>query len=350
MKICFRADASGNIGTGHVIRCLTLADRLLKQKAQIYFICRELPGNLCNFIKSKKYRVFRLPQSHFTKDEWKDDAEQVKKIIKKNGRCDCVVVDHYTIDVRWEKRIREVTRSIMVIDDLANRRHDCDMLLDQNYCQNHKSRYTGMILGRSIKMLGPEFALLRPEFAKAKRKIKARNGQIKKILVSFGGSDPQNETCKTLEAIALLKLPSIKVEVIAGMNNSYLSQIKKLTAMIPQARCNINVKNISRFISEADLYIGAPGCSIWECFCLGLPSLVVTTSEHQVGIVKYLSRHKILHFIGRDIQVRAEDIKDTLGYFLKRPSLLKKYSKASFGLVDGLGAGRCADIIVDKLG
>lgn len=349
MKIFFRADASDNIGTGHVIRCLTLADRMLKQKSQIYFICKELPGNLCNFIKSKKYRVFRLPQSHFTKDERKDDAEQVKEIIKKSGGCDCVVVDHYSIDERWEKRIREVTRIIMVIDDLANRRHDCDILLDQNYCQGYKLRYTNLVPAHCLKMLGPVFALLRPEFLKARRRAKARNGKIKKILISFGGVDPSNETCKVLRAIALLKRPAIKVEVIIGINNLQIPQIKKLAAAMPQVSCNLNVKNISQFMNKADLYLGSPGCSIWECFSGGLPALVIANSGKQVAIVKYLSNQKILHFIGRNIQIKTKDIINNLDYLLKNPLLLRRYSKNSFNLVDGLGAERCADVMMRKL-
>jgi len=349
MKIFFRADASSDIGTGHVIRCLTLADKLAEQKAQICFICKELPGNLCDFIESKKYKVFRLPQSHFAKDEWKGDAVQVKEIIKKSGGCDCVVVDHYAIDEKWERHIRDVARSIVVIDDLANRRHDCDMLLDQNYCQGYKLRYTNLVPSHCLKMLGPVFALLRPEFVKARRRVKARNGQIKNILISFGGVDPSNETCKALRAIALLKRPAIKVDVMIGINNLQIPQIKKLAAAMPQVSCNLNVKNISQFMSEADLCIGAAGCSTWECFCLGLPILAITTSEHQIGLIKYLSKHKVLHFIGRNVQITAKDICATLKYFFKNPILLSGYSKVSFDLVDGLGAGRCADIMARKL-
>jgi len=226
MKIFVRADASVQIGTGHVMRCLTLADELRGRDAEIVFVCREFAGNLCGYIEEKGYVVHRLPVSDAPDQgvgadlkhaawlgaDWQTDGGQVEEIIKRLAApLDWLIVDHYALDERWEEYLRPYVKKIMVIDDLADRAHDCDLLLDQNFYENLESRYDGLVSAWCKKLLGPKYALLRPEFREARKNLRKRDGHVKRIMIFFGGSDPANETTKALEAIRMLKRPDIAV-------------------------------------------------------------------------------------------------------------------------------------------
>lgn len=218
MKVAFRADASVGIGSGHVMRCLTLAGELKEAGAQIIFICRECEGNLCDLIEKQGIPVARISGEL---QSWEADAFQSLEALKKYGKADWLVVDHYSLDHRWEAGIRNAAEKIMVIDDLADRIHDNDLLLDQNLYEDLENRYNGLAPPHCIKLLGPRYALLRPEFRKARASLRKRDGIIRRILVSFGGSDPSNETAKALEAIGLLGKPEIAVDVVVGSSNPH---------------------------------------------------------------------------------------------------------------------------------
>jgi len=179
MNICFRVDSSTIIGTGHVVRCLTLAGKLRAKGNDISFICRELPGNIIDQVLSAGYDVYRLPMTNYDDLSHKEtenhqawlavdrptDARQTEDILKSLGTAvDLLVVDHYALDISWEKEVREYCENLMVIDDLADRKHICDFLLDQNYYKNLEHRYDNLVPRACIKMLGPSYALLRPEF------------------------------------------------------------------------------------------------------------------------------------------------------------------------------------------
>ncbi len=190
MNIVFRTDASINIGTGHVMRCLTLADELRLKCTDINFICREEPGNLVRYIENRGYKVHQLPGEI----DIETDRKLTNKILSKcETKSDWLIIDHYDIDISYESPFREHVKMIMVIDDLANREHDCDLLLYQNYSQN-EGRYNGLVPEDCIHLLGPEYAILRPQFQKARGNLRKRDGGVNRILVFMGGADSKNIT------------------------------------------------------------------------------------------------------------------------------------------------------------
>lgn len=201
-KIAFRADASIEIGTGHIMRCLTLAHELRNKGAQVYFICRKLEGDLHQYILNKGFCVFVLDgdgeNTNFLSSEhgsylnwlkyhWFVDAQQTNDILSQLPKCDWLIVDHYGLDNRWESALRKTVRKIMVIDDLANRMHDCDLLLDQNLYDNPNDRYKDLIPEHSLVKLGPKYAILRPEFHAAKKFSRKRTGEIERIFIFLVG-------------------------------------------------------------------------------------------------------------------------------------------------------------------
>ena len=156
VRIVIRVDSSIQMGSGHIMRCLTLANALRKKGAILTFICREHPGHLFDLIETSGYQLIRLSAPKFLSSgnlsssqmlgvSQKEDAQETMSRMKAIGYCDWLIVDHYSLDIVWESAMRSAVKTIMIIDDLANRRHDYDLLLDQNYYRNLNDRYDGLV-------------------------------------------------------------------------------------------------------------------------------------------------------------------------------------------------------------
>ena len=351
--ILIRTDSSVQIGTGHVMRCLTLADELRGRGAEAIFICREFDGNLCDYIEEKGYVVHRLPVSDVQEQniesslkhaawlgaDWQTDARQVEEIIKDlELPPDWLVVDHYALDERWEGYLRPYVRKIMVIDDLADRAHDCDMLLDQNFYENLENRYDDLTSPQCKKLLGPKYALLRPEFREARKNLRKRDGHVKRIMVFFGGSDPSNETTKALEAIRMLNRPDIAVDVVVGSANPHKDKINKLCASITNVNYHCQVSNMAKLMVDADLFIGGGGSTTWEKCCLGLPSLIISTAMNQDAIAVGCDQAGIGIHINKSKDICPHQIQIEIEKMLLNQTTLLNMGKKSANMVDGKGA------------
>ncbi len=360
MNIFFRVDSSIQIGTGHLMRCLTLADALCEKKATVSFICRELPGNICDFVEKKGFKVYRLPYKAHDNSDWQSfeyaqwlcvtwgkDAEQTRAILVKVGRViDWLVVDHYALDKQWEIFSRPYVKKIMVIDDLAARPHNCDLLLDQNHYENMKTRYEGLVPNHCQKLLGPRYALLRLEFKEARKNLRQHDGNIKRVLIFFGGSDPTNETEKALEAICFLNRPDIAVDVVVGTANPHKERIKQLCAALPYVTFHCQVNDIAQLMVNADLSIGGGGTATWERCCVGLPSLVVTIADNQRDVAKNLFKVGIIINLGWYEEVKKEDIRSALENLLDMPDIVQQMRVKGMQLVDGYGTNRVVEELI----
>ena len=296
MKIVIRTDASIKMGSGHVMRCLTLAEELKKNGSDITFISRAHEGNLNGMISGKGMKVVELsaPDSHSApvgngcSDDYAEwlgvtQGQDARETINVLGKTipDWLIVDHYGLDESWEKTIKSHVKKIMVIDDLANRHHECEMLLDQNWFDNKESRYRKLLPTGCTLLLGPEYALLRPEFSEARKKNKPRNGGVKRIFVYFGGSDPHNLTKMTLMVLCELELSHLEVDVVIGQNNLQESELKELCLKRPFTQLHTQVDNMATIMAKADLAIGAGGGTTWERICLNLESCVIIIAKNQ---------------------------------------------------------------------
>ncbi|MGG4199225.1 UDP-2,4-diacetamido-2,4,6-trideoxy-beta-L-altropyranose hydrolase [Peribacillus frigoritolerans] len=310
MNIIIRVDASIEIGTGHVMRCLTLAEKLRKQGNIVRFICREHNGHLCDFIELKGYNVLRLPAiqmnlkiPNYTQySKWLGvplsvDATQTKKLLKK-CLVDLLIVDHYAINEVWEGSLREISNKIMVIDDLADRKHDCDFLIDQNYYEDYSSRYHSLVPPHCKTFLGPSYVLLRDEFYDQWREKKIRSGSVKRILIFFGGMDQTNETGKALATFLKMGRNDIQVDVVVGRSNRHKTELASICNQYDYLHFYCQVNNIAELMCQADLSIGAGGTTTWERCFLSLPSIVWSIAGNQVEICKTLARKKIIKYLG----------------------------------------------------
>lgn len=350
MKVLFRTDGSVQVGIGHVMRCLTLADALRASGAECRFICREHPGNLLEQIRQRGYAVLGLPvgsdglvprdfedaagsnRSAWLGSDWAIDAAQTK-VGAGESAVDWLIVDHYSLDARWEKLLRPICHKLMVIDDLANRPHDCDLLLDQNFYRNQDQRYQGLLPEHCITLLGPAYVLLRPEFAEAKQRLKVRDGTIKRILVFFGGSDPTNQTEVVLTALQQLNRSEISLDVVVGLTNPNRHSIQALCDELPNTTYYCNVSNMAELILNADLGIGAGGSAMWERCYLGLPTITVAFAANQVRTTEDVADIGAIDYLGWSDSARPEDYASAIADAIVNPQRIKQMADAALGVL-----------------
>ncbi len=340
MKVCVRADASRQIGSGHVMRCLVLADRLrARRQAEIVFLCRELEGHLIGYIRERGHEVVALPEPG-------DDESPAIAAAAAIG-ADWLIVDHYALDRRFEERVRPHVKKLMAIDDLADRPHACDVLLDTNYDPEAGFRYRNLLAPGTRRMIGSQYALLRPSFAAARPRVR-RNGIVRRLLVSFGGVDATDETGKTLEALAPLAEIGLEITVLAGNANPRGSQIARLCADLPNVRFHSHVEQVAELMLWADAAIGAGGTTTWERCCLGLPTLVVTTAANQEPLTVQAARAGAVRWLGRAAEVDPGLIREAALAMIRDPVGMKRMSSLAMELTDGLGADRIVKELDDR--
>ncbi|CAM3530074.1 UDP-2,4-diacetamido-2,4,6-trideoxy-beta-L-altropyranose hydrolase [Marinicrinis lubricantis] len=302
VKVAFRTDASVQIGTGHVMRCATLANYMREQRFEVYFVCRAEQGNLCEWLEQAGYTVLRLDASK-PLDQARDAQEMKLRIEELGVRPDAIVVDHYGLDYRWEEAMQSITGRVLVIDDLANRRHACDLLLDQNYNEDLQNRYADLVPEHCRLLLGPAYLILRPEFYQAAGRRRTRDNHIRRVLVFFGGSDPTCETLKALEAMDSITNRPYGVDVVVGSANPHRFRIEQMCSQMGiQYHCQIDY--LADLMAEADLSLGAGGVTMWERCFLGLPSVVTTVAENQIASTKAAAHFGAVFWIGWHEQVQ----------------------------------------------
>lgn len=335
-NVVIRVDSSNVIGTGHLMRCLTLAARLQKEGAEICFICRELGGNLCQFVGEKGFSLHVLPAhppdpSLTDYAEWltvtqEVDAAETSEILRTIQPVGRLIVDNYALDIAWEQQIRPFVQKIFVIDDLANRRHDCDILLDQNFYRDMEKRYVGLVPPHCRLLLGPRHALLRREFYEARKTLRRRDGHLRRILVFYGGSDLTRETEKAIHALIRLALPSVDVDVIVGGSNSRQSDISELCSQYDFLHYYLQVDNIAEFMAKADLCLGAGGTTTWERCFLGLPAIVTAIAENQFEICRDCAEAGLIYYLGKWDEVSEADIAESVKVF-SQPEKLRAFQQ-----------------------
>lgn len=342
MRIAIRADASTDIGTGHVMRCLALAGALRGRGCEVAFVCREAEGDLCALIEGGNWPVFRLPGTGF---QWEQDAADTLAALGGPwARLDWLIVDHYGLDARWEALARSRTRRLMSIDDLADRKHDCDLLLDQNLSRHRPdNRYAGLVAPNCRMLLGPGYALLRPQFAQARATLKARNGELRRIMIFFSGSDPCNETAKALEGFRLFGRSAVDADVVVGASNPRREEIRLACEQMPNATYHCQVENMAELMARADLAIGGAGVANWERCCVGLPSLVAVLAHNQLEPALAAAEHGAVVNLGWFDRLGAPDYRLALDA-VKAGDLLAMQERA-LDLVDGMGCARVAQTL-----
>lgn len=360
MKVVFRADASLQMGTGHVMRCLTLADALMAQGAECQFICREHPGNLIEHIKHKGYRVHVLAPGlpvgasvlaiHATAAEpqlahaaWlgatqQQDADACTHILR-DLQPDWLIVDHYALDARWEETLQPYYFKLMVIDDLADRRHECELLLDQTFARN-AADYRPWVPATCTVLCGSQYALLRPEFAALRPRSLQRRAkpQLQQLLITMGGVDKDNATGAVLTALQFCELPAdCRIIVVVGATAPWLAKVRQQAEQLPWAtEVRVNVSDMAQLMADSDLAIGAAGATSWERCCLGLPTIMVVLAENQQQVARGLEQAGSVYAVQSPKQILAS-LPALLKPLLSSSVQLSVMSQAAAAIANGNG-------------
>jgi len=349
MNVAFRVDASSKIGTGHFMRCLTLADGLKQHSSQIHFISRYMPEHLRGMLAAKGYEFALLdsakndaPLDELAHAHWlgitqlQDAADSMQALSDKTW--DWLVVDHYALDSRWESMLRQTAKKIMVIDDIADRQHDCDVLLDQNYYTDSETRYIDKVPAHCQLLLGPRFALLRDEFQQLHGQVEPRNGPVKRLLVFFGGMDADNYTGRAIEALCGMDIPDLHVDVVIGAKHPHREQIEAACAE-QRFVCHVQTSRMAELMATADLAIGAGGSATWERCCLGLPALTICVADNQRKQIADAASECLLYAPDLEGELPLA-IRRHVSALMENGNLRQVISRNGLQAVDGRGAMR----------
>ena len=357
MKIAFRVDASEEIGTGHFYRCITLALELKKAASKIHFVVRNLPASFQALLVGYQFSYSNLdtpadaisdtdlPHASWLGVTQLEDAEQTISAIS-FADWDWVIVDHYALDFRWETQLRRVCQKTLVIDDLADRNHECDLLIDQNLYPDGENPYYSRVSNKCRVLIGPRFSLLRDEFRESRKAAVSRSGRVSNLLIFFGGIDVNNITETAIKAVIELVGHSVSVDVVIGGTNPNRNNIQSLCSQYGYTT-HVQTNHIAKLILKADLAVCAGGTSIWERCCLGLPTLTVATAENQkrqvqaaacTGLLVAPDLHgELLDGLRRHLQVLVEN--SALRSFLSRSGMRMVDARGVLRVVALMGSG-----------
>ena len=341
MKIVFRVDASTELGTGHVIRCLTLAEYLRSIKGiEIFFICRNVNGHLADYLFGKEFNVILIGEKDHHNFSAEMDRKETVPILQSIGQIDWLIVDHYHLDSFWESKMRPYTKKIMVIDDLANRKHDCDLLLDQTFGLN-ESVYSHLIPGHCQTLLGTRYALLRKSFrAYQKDKPPQFNHRLIHVHVFFGGVDSNNYTFR-FSKLLMTHFPYIKLKAVVGKMYPYIETLQQLEEKDSgRFTWEQDIPDMAYSLSTCDIAFGAPGMTTWERACIGVPAAYLTTASNQQTIVKNLEQNNLCVYLGDARTINPKECIHKFSRFINNPEKLVGLYKMGVKSVDGLGADR----------
>lgn len=354
MKVVFRTDASLQIGSGHAMRCVTLANALRERGSECRFVCRAHPGNLFELIRRHGHDLAVLPlvspdssalangmlpvHAPWLGSDWQVDAARTLHEVESLG-ADWLVVDHYSLDTRWEEAVRGACRNLMAIDDLADRPHDCDLLLDQTHGRSADD-YRGLLPAHCRVLVGAEFALLRPEFS-ALRNYSLRRRQsseCRKLLVGMGGVDQEDATSRVLSALDGAAMPAgCRITVVMGAAAPHLPAVRAQAAGLRwRTEVRVDVTNMAQLMADADLAIGAAGGSAWERCCLGLPTIALVLADNQRKVAASLAGAGAAVVVPDDDALTTRLAHET-ARLAANPVALSEMALAASKLTDGSG-------------
>ena len=334
MRVAFRVDASPKIGSGHFMRCMTLAIGLKEQGAQVRFVSRELPEHFRTMLDSGGCEFAPLNTI--------EDASGTAEMLGASS-WDWVVVDHYKLDARWESAMRSTGKRILAIDDIADRAHDCDVLLDQNYYVNAQTRYLGKTPANCRLLLGPGFALLGMDYVRLRRSARTRCAPVQRVLVFLGGADASNFTERAISALVPHAGKLAKVDVVIGLQHPKVDEIRSLCAK-HGFDCHVQTTRMAELVQAADLAIGAGGSNTWERCSLGLPSLVVTVADNQLQAARDVATLKATRMVGTAAEVTCAALSQEIGTAIPSP-WIEEASRKGMELVDAQGTARLVELM-----
>jgi UDP-2,4-diacetamido-2,4,6-trideoxy-beta-L-altropyranose hydrolase len=336
MRLLIRADASTSIGTGHVLRCLALAQAAIDAGDEVRFLCCEIPDSLAERVRREGIEII----TSFAERGNAKDLDAL--LLVAQGWANVVVLDGYAFDQAFQGSVMGAGFRTMVLDDdRPGPDYAADILLNQNHHAKSEA-YEGAQLGKML--LGPKFALLRREF----RDQPAREASYKTrhVLVTLGGSDPDNVAKKVIESLQFIGLKGIQARVLVGSSNPHEASLREAVETSGvQVELLSGVDDMRAQYEWADLAVSAGGSTAWELAFMGVPSVVIILVDNQESIAKSVWRAGIGRLVGWHQQVTPEQIAKEVRELLVSTSERDKMGRWGQELVDGQGAMRVLSVL-----
>lgn len=327
----FRADASSEIGWGHVRRCAAIA-----------CVLKGLGWQCCLATIADNSKLKFLPSGHFDKIKVISGVNDETSIIRDfwTDGCQLLIIDHYDRDQFFENSLCGWAEKIIVIEDLEGRVHNCDVLLDTSPGR-HSECYSDRIPPNSLLLLGPLYAPLMPYFSALRPNVVPRiySAPAKRILVSLGATNPDGLLDKVLDAIEGSQLSLFPDLILAYQTpeiNHLIERVRKLGG-----KTYFGVDNVAPLMVEADFAIGAGGISAWERCVLGLPTLIIIIAENQRSNCEALEKLGAAQIVRPQVDLLI----DAISKLASDPLALEQMSRVAALQSDGLGARRVCQLL-----
>lgn len=333
-RILVYPDIDPGVGLGHLTRCVALAEGLKQKKQEVEFVGRSEHVKSLSYLNDLDFETTELSSSSVD-----EDLAELRRVAKNGKDVDWLIADNYKIDSSWLGHARSFTKNIAVIDDLANRFLDCDLLLNQNL--GFENLYEGLVPASARLLLGPRYALLRREFSAARAQgLRDRGGDVNRILVFFGGADSRNNTESTIEALIRGGFERASIDVIVGIGYRFQNSLRSCLKGLKGENaifCDVPVEQMIKLMQRADLMIGAAGSISWERCCLGLPSILLVIADNQRRIGEELDKQGVAKLVGSDMDISIEDLAISIQQVCDNKKVLAKMANRGPMLVDGQG-------------
>ena len=292
--IIFRSDSSSTLGSGHIQRCLTLANYLRARGTESIFISKKLEGHFGYLVEKEKYPIHFISSDLNEIEDGQSSLQIINSLKNSNNLIQAIVIDHYFLSQKFEQNFKQSQMKVVVIDDLMNRLHNCDILIDQNYKTDYRNCYSDLVPTHCKKFLGPSYALLRPQFYDRQKYASDKKTALKNIFVFFGGSDPTGETLKFL--LAVQTNDHFNYHVLLSKGNLHLNSILKIQKN--NFHFHIEPENIAQLMEQCDLYVGSGGTITWERMCMKLSGVLISIADNQVPGATALAQDKLHFYLG----------------------------------------------------
>lgn len=346
-RIVIRTDASETIGFGHLIRCRALATELRDRGFSVQFVRSGDPAEDA----PEDSEVAWIDSSTRVADGVVD-AGLTLAAASLHGPIDAVVVDSYRLDDRWESFFRGRGILVIALDDLADRTHDCDILIDSNPLPG--TRYEGLLRSDAHCLFGMDYVLLGRHYRDAAFTVRnaAQNGQ--RVLVCFGGGKQPLAIDKALSAAMDPRLSRVRFDFVVGSGQG----TDEMTALLKNAKIGQDesrvtvhgwVDDLPRMLADSDMSLGGGGSMTWERIRLGVPSVVIALAPNQEPTSSALESLGLIRFLGALDDCSPTNVADAVLSLLHNEAESKRVKQMGPELVDGRGAARCVDAIVEAL-
>jgi UDP-2,4-diacetamido-2,4,6-trideoxy-beta-L-altropyranose hydrolase len=336
MRVLIRADASSRIGTGHVYRCMALAEEIVGRGHEVLFACADAPGALLGLLAERGWRAVALPDG-------RDEAGDAAALAAAAGAgWDWLIVDHYERGAVFERAARPLAARLLAIDDLADRAHDCDVLVDSSHGAEEAGEYDALVPPACRRLVGQDYVILRKAF-RALTPTPPRAGPVRRLLVSLGGNDPVGMTIRALRTLARPQFAHLEIEATSSRANLRLDEVRAAAAALPNARLHVDTAAFEPILQSVDLCLGAGGTTTWERMYLGKPALVAMLADNQTRITGRLAGLGLIASLGHARDFDDDYLAARLAEALADSGWRLRAAQAGMRLVDGRGALRVVD-------